>query len=114
MLSPSLVQELLAFRKARDWEQFHNLRTLSTSLVLECSELMELTQWAGDQDVAKIAQSKSEAIQDEIADIAILLTYLAIDLRIDVDVAVRHKLAKNELKYPVEKARGVSTKYDKL
>ena len=70
MLNPSLVEELLAFRRARDWEQFHNLRTLSTSLTLECTELLELTQWAGDKDLARIAQVETDAIQDEIADIA--------------------------------------------
>jgi NTP pyrophosphatase (non-canonical NTP hydrolase) len=106
MLSDQLLQDLLAFRKERDWEQFHNLRTLSTSIALEAAELMEHTQWATDADLPAIATERREAITEEIADIAILLTYLAHDLNVDIEDAVRRKLLKNAVKYPVEKARG--------
>ncbi|MFZ1666986.1 MAG: nucleotide pyrophosphohydrolase [Flavobacteriales bacterium] len=114
MLSDQLLQDLLAFRKERDWEQFHNLRTLSTSIALEAAELMEHTQWATDADLPAIATERREAITEEIADIAILLTYLAHDLNVDIEDAVRRKLLKNAVKYPVEKARGVATKWDRL
>lgn len=114
MLSDQLLQDLLAFRKERDWEQFHNLRTLSTSIALEAAELMEHTQWATDADLPAIAAERREAITEEIADIAILLTYLAHDLNVDIEDAVRRKLLKNAVKYPVEKARGVATKWDRL
>ena len=98
----------------RDWEQFHNLRTLSTSICLEAAELMEHTQWATDADLSAIATQSREAIADEIADIAIHLTYLAHDLDVDMEEAVRRKLVRNAEKYPVEKARGVATKWDRL
>ena len=114
MLSDQLLQDLLAFRKERDWEQFHNLRTLSTSIALEAAELMEHTQWATDADLPAIAAERREAIAEEIADVAILLTYLAHDLDVDMEEAVRRKLLKNAAKYPVEKARGVATKWDQL
>mgnify|MGYP003381907126 FL=1 len=114
MLSDQLLQDLLAFRKERDWEQFHNLRTLSTSIALEAAELMEHTQWATDADLPAIAAERHEAIAEEIADVAILLTYLAHDLDVDMEEAVRRKLVKNGAKYPVEKARGVATKWDRL
>ena len=114
MLSDQLLQDLLAFRKERDWEQFHNLRTLSTSIALEAAELMEHTQWATDADLPAIATDRREAIAEEIADVAILLTYLAHDLDVDMEEAVRRKLVKNAAKYPVEKARGVATKWDRL
>ena len=61
-----------------------------------------------------IAAQRREAIEEEIADVAILLTYLAHDLNVDVEEAVRRKLVKKAEKYPVEKARGVATKYDRL
>ena len=61
-----------------------------------------------------VAAQRREAIEEEIADVAILLTYLAHDLNVDVEEAVRRKLVKNAEKYPVEKARGVATKYDRL
>ena len=114
MLSDQLLQELLAFRKERDWEQFHNLRTLSTSIALEAAELMEHTQWAADTELPAVAAERREAIGEEIADIAILLTYLTHDLGIDLEEAVRGKLRKNGEKYPVAKAKGVATKYDRL
>lgn len=121
MLSDQRLQVLLALRKKppyrtdrRDWEQFHNLRTLSTSIALEAAELMEHTQWANDAELLTISAEHREAIAEELADVAILLTYLAHDLDMDMEEAVRRKLLKNAGKYPVEKARGVATKYDRL
>lgn len=114
MISNELRDELLAFRKERDWEQFHNLRTLSTSIALEAAELMEHTQWAKDADLPVLAEQHRDALAEEMADIAILLTYLAHDLDLDLATAVRQKLRKNAAKYPVEKAKGVATKYDRL
>ncbi|MBK9598321.1 MAG: nucleotide pyrophosphohydrolase [Flavobacteriales bacterium] len=98
MLSDQLLQDVLAFRKERDWEQFHNLRTLSTSIALEAAELMEHTQWATDADLPAIAAERHEAIAEEIADVAILLTYLAHDLDVDMEEAVRQELVKNAAK----------------
>ena len=114
MISDQLRNELLAFREERDWEQFHNLRTLSTSIALEAAELMEHTQWATDAELPAIADERREAIVEEIADIAILLAYLTHDLDVDIEEAVRGKLLKNAQKYPVDKAKGVATKYDRL
>lgn len=61
-----------------------------------------------------LARQHRDALAEELADIAILLTYLAHDLDLDLGTAVRQKLRKNAAKYPVEKARGVATKCDRL
>ncbi len=114
MICDQLRDELLAFRKERDWEQFHNLRTLSTSIALETAELMEHTQWAKDADLPALAEQHRDALAEEMADIAILLTYLANDMDLDLETAVRQKLLKNAAKYPVEKAKGVARKYDRF
>lgn len=114
MISDQLRDELLDFRKERDWEQFHNLRTLSTSIALEAAELMEHTQWAKDADLPSLAAEHRDDLAEEMADIAILLTYMAHDLGVDLETAVRQKLLKNAAKYPVEKAKGVATKWDRL
>ncbi|MCB1561191.1 MAG: nucleotide pyrophosphohydrolase [Xanthomonadales bacterium] len=114
MLSDDLVAALLKFRADRDWEQFHTLRTLSSSIALEAAELLEVTQWVADSELEEVVRSKRNAITEEIADIAILLTYLANDLGIDIDVAVRDKLTKNAGKYPVELSKGTAKKYDEL
>lgn len=114
MISPELMNELLAFRRDRDWEQFHNLRTLSTSIVLEAAELAEITQWVPDAEIPATASSKRARIEEEVADIAILLAYLIHDQGIDLDAAARRKLAVNGTKYPVERSRGSAKKYDEL
>lgn len=114
---------LLAFRNEpscrtgrRDWEHppDDGLLTLSTSIALEVAELMEHTQWAKDADLPTLATEHRDALSEELADIAILLTYLAHDLRVNLETAVRQKLVRNASKYPVEKAKGVPTKYDRL
>ncbi|HUS23621.1 MAG TPA: nucleotide pyrophosphohydrolase [Candidatus Binatia bacterium] len=114
LFAEGLQKTLLSFRRERDWEQFHNLRTLSVTLALECAELVEVTQWASDEEVKVAAVRERARIQDEIADIAIVLAYLVNDLGIDLAQVVKAKLEKNAKKYPVAKARGVATKYDRL
>jgi len=114
LLSKTLLEVILEFRQARDWEQFHSARNLATAISVEAAELLESFIWASDKQVQEIVQSRHAEITEEIADIAILLTYLAHDLSIDIDVAVRKKIQVNATKYPVEKARGSNKKYSDL
>ena len=114
MLSKTSLESILEFRRARDWEQFHSARNLAAAISVEAAELLESFIWASDGQVQEIVRSHHAAITDEIADIAILLTYLAHDLSIDIDVAVRKKIQVNAEKYPVEKARGSNKKYSEL
>jgi NTP pyrophosphatase (non-canonical NTP hydrolase) len=103
----------LDFRRARDWEQFHTPQNLAIAVSVEAGELLEQFQWVLSPD-ARPAQARMASIEQEVADIAMLLSYLAYDLGIDVDAAVQRKLALNEERYPVEKSRGTATKYDAL
>lgn len=114
IVSKELMQDLLAFRSDRDWEKFHTPKNISIAVAVEASELLEIFQWAGEERVKELIVTEHSAIADEVADIAILLAYLCHDLSIDLDSAVRAKFTKNGQKYPVELARGVSTKYDRL
>jgi NTP pyrophosphatase (non-canonical NTP hydrolase) len=114
MLSESLRQRLLDFRSDRDWEQFHNLRTLSTSIMLEAAELAEVTQWTRDMELTDVASNRRTQIEHEVADIFILLTYLVNDLGIDVEAVVERKIKLNAEKYPVDRAKGTARKYDEL
>jgi NTP pyrophosphatase (non-canonical NTP hydrolase) len=111
MISDELKAIALKFRTDRDWKQFHSPRALAAAISIEAAELLEPFRWAGDADVEEIARSKKTELAEEVADIVILLTYLAEDLSIDIESAVRDKLAKNETKYPVSKFRGSSRKY---
>lgn len=114
MINESLLQEILTFRRERDWEQFHNLRTLATSIVLEAAELAEITQWTRDEEIAEVLAKKKDKIEEEVSDILILMSYLIHDAKIDVDNAVRRKLEINAKKYPVKLSKGKSAKYDML
>ena len=114
MLTPALIDQILAFRDERDWKQFHNLRTLSTSIVLEAAELAEHTQWSRDAELDEVVRARRPQIEQEVADLAILMTYLVMDLGIDLERAVADKLRSNAERYPVDKARGSAKKYDEL
>ena len=113
-LPEELTQRLLAFRAERDWEQFHNPRSLATALSVEASELLEHFIWAKDAEVAEIVDKRRDEIEAELADVGILLAYLCHDLSVDLAAAVSRKMDANALKYPVEKSRGRSEKYTRL
>ena len=111
-----LTDELLRFRDERNWAQFHTLRHLIISLNLEAAELLELTQWKSDAEMAALPVDavSREALCDECADVLLYLLLIAENAGIDLEAAARAKLVKNAAKYPVNKARGTSRKYDQL
>lgn len=113
-LPQPLIDQLLEFRRARDWEQFHSAKNLAVAISVEAAELLQCFTWAAGAEVATIAEDNRDEISNEIADIAILLAYLAHDLSIDLDLAVKKKIQLNAEKYPVDKARGSNKKYTKL
>jgi len=102
------------FRDQRDWMQFHDPKNMSISIILEASELLEHFQWKNEAEVEQYIKENREEIQDEIADVAMYLFELADNLGIDLAEAMKSKLEKNRKKYPVEKAKGRHTKYNKL
>jgi len=116
MSIPALTQALLKFRDDRDWAQFHTLRNLIVSLNLEAAELLELTQWKSDAEMAALAQDEGalEALRDECADVLLYLLLIADKAGIDLEAAARAKLEKNAGKYPVDKSYGSSRKYTQL
>lgn len=112
----SLTAALLKFRDERDWAQFHTLSNLIVSLNLEAAELLELTQWKSDAEVAALPLDAAmrEALSDECADVLLYLLLIAERAGIDLETAARNKLVKNAQKYPVEKSRGSRSKYTNL
>jgi dCTP diphosphatase len=100
------LEALRKFVAERDWKQFHTRENLAKSISIEAAELLELFQWGDEPD--------EERIREELADVLAYCLHLADDLGIDVDDLVLEKVAKNELKYPVEKSKGTSHKYDRL
>ena len=112
----ALTQALIKFRDERDWSQFHTLRNLIVSLNLEAAELLELTQWKSDAEVASISgdETRMEALRDECADILLYLVLIAEKAGFDLLSAAESKLNKNAMKYPSDKCRGSSRKYTEL
>jgi NTP pyrophosphatase (non-canonical NTP hydrolase) len=113
VLNGSVMMALLEFRRKRNWDQFHTPKELGVALAIEASELLEVFQWKSNEEVTRLLGSPArERVADELADVAIVLSYLCHDLGINLDAAVLAKLKKNEAKYPVEKAFGNAKKYD--
>ena len=109
-----ITEKIKKFRDERDWMQFHDPKNMAVSIILEASELLEHFQWKTTDEVEKYARQNRLEIKDEIADIALYLFELADNLGIGLIDAMDQKLKKNEMKYPVEKAKGKHTKYNKL
>lgn len=110
-----LQKKVAKFRDDRDWKQFHTPKDLAMSVAIEAAELMECFQWKSKEDIENyICKNESIKITEEMADVLIYLLNLADILNIDIAQALIDKLDKNDKKYPVEKAKGKSTKYNKL
>lgn len=109
-----ITEKIRKFRDERNWMQFHDPKNMAVSIILEASELLEHFQWKTTEEVEKYARQNSPEIKDEIADIALYLFELADNLGINLIESMQQKLKKNEMKYPVEKAKGKHTKYNML
>ena len=111
-----LKSRVLAFVRARDWEQFHNPKNLSMALAAESGELMEHFLWATPEASAAITRdpAKRQKIADELADVVIYALEFANITGLDLAAAIETKMAANAKKYPVEKAKGRSEKYTEL
>lgn len=109
-----LTQDIVDFRNARDWKQFHNAKDLSISLVLEATEVMEHFQWKSIKEMEDYSKSHKKEIGEELADTLYWILLLSHDLKIDVLKALENKMKINNKKYPVEKAKGSHKKYTEL
>jgi NTP pyrophosphatase (non-canonical NTP hydrolase) len=110
----SLTSLVLEFRAERDWKQFHNPKDMALSLVLEASELLELTQWKNGNALEEFLAKNSERVGEELSDVLGWVLLLANDQGINLAQAFRRKIELNKAKYPVEKSKGLSSKYDEL
>ena len=105
-----LTQNILAFRDARDWKQYHNPKDLAISISLEAAELLEVFQWSGVNTEAD-TEKKMDKIKEELADILIYALLMGHDLGLDISEIVNAKIEENNKKYPVKKAYGKANKY---
>lgn len=112
MISEQLRKKIINFRKERNWEQFQSIKDLCIGLNVEVAELQELFLWKTPEQIRDLKLNNKDVINDEIADVFIFLCYLCNDLDINLSEAVANKIVKNNLKYPVEKARNSNLKYN--
>ena len=110
-MTQETINQIIKFRDDREWKQFHNPKDLAISISLEASELLEVFQWSGADTSSK---NKIEKIKEELADVVNYCILMADACGLDLDEIVQAKIEKNNEKYPVEKAKGKSDKYDKL
>ena len=102
-----LKQRIDKFNKDRDWDQFHTPVNLAKSISIEANELLECFQWSdSNYDLT--------AVKEELADVMNYCIQMSMVLGVDIVDIMNDKMNKTEKKYPVDKAKGVSTKYNKL
>ena len=100
-------QRIDKFNKDRDWDQFHTPSNLAKSISIEANELLECFQWSdSNYDI--------ESVKEELADVMNYCIQMSMVLGVDIIDIINSKMDKTEKKYPVDKAKGVSTKYNKL
>jgi NTP pyrophosphatase (non-canonical NTP hydrolase) len=105
---------ILEFRKARDWKQFHNPKDCAISLSLEAAEVLEHFQWKTLEETGAYIKSNKSEISHELADVLYWVLLLAADMKIDIKKAFYEKMAMNQSKYPIAKAKGSHKKYTEL
>ena len=99
-------EQIKQFNEERDWDQFHSPENLANSISIEAGELLECFQWNNNFD--------KDEVCEELADVVNYCILLADKLDVELEDIILAKLEKTRKKYPVDKAKGKSTKYDKL
>ena len=102
----NLMKTIKEFNKERDWDQFHSPENLAKSIAIESGELLECFQWNNNYDKAEVCE--------ELADVFTYCIMMADKLEVNPEEIILKKLEKTRKKYPIDKAKGVSTKYNKL
>ena len=102
-----LIKEIKQFNEERDWGKFHTPENLAKSISIEAAELLECFQWDSEN-------YDKQDVYEELADVFTYCIQMAMSLGVNPKEIILNKLEKTKKKYPVEKAKGISTKYDKL
>ncbi len=106
-MKQTTIDRIRRLTEDRDWDQFHTPANLAKSISIEANELLECFQWS-DTDY------NLDHVKEELADVIVYCQNMLDKLDLDVDEIINAKMAKNEAKYPVEKAKGNAAKYDEL
>ena len=103
-----LTKKLITFRDDRDWKQFHNPKDLAVALTIEAAELLEAFLWKSSEEASK------DKIREELADVLAYAFLIANECGLNVAEIISAKIEANNLKYPVDKAKGSAKKYNEI
>ena len=106
-MTKETIKRIRKFTEDRDWDQFHSPSNLAKSIVIEAAELLECFQWSDEE-------YDLQHVKEELADVMVYCQNLLDKLGLDADESINMKMTQNEVKYPVDKAKGKSDKYDQL
>lgn len=106
-MTKETIERIRKFTEDREWDQFHSPANLAKSIVIEAAELLECFQWSDEE-------YDLQHVKEELADVMVYCQNLLYKLGLDADEIINMKMTQNEAKYPVDKAKGKSDKYDQL
>ena len=106
-MNQQTIDRIRKFTEDRDWDQFHTPANLAKSISIEANELLECFQWSDEN-------YDLDHVREELADVIVYCQDMLDKLGLDADEIVNAKMTKNEAKYPIEKSKSKSTKYDRL
>lgn len=106
-MNKQTIERIRKFTEDRDWNQFHSPENLTKSIVIEAAELLECFQWDNEN-------YDMQHVKEELADVLVYCQNLLDKLGLDADEIVNMKMSQNEAKYPVDKSKGSSKKYNEL
>ena len=106
-MTKDTIERIRKFTEDREWDQFHSPANLAKSIVIEAAELLECFQWSDEE-------YDLQHVKEELADVMVYCQNLLDKLGLDADEIINMKMTQNEEKYPVDKAKGKSDKYDQL
>lgn len=106
-MTKDTIERIRKFTEDREWDQFHSPANLAKSIVIEAAELLECFQWSNEE-------YDLQHVKEELADVMVYCQNLLDKLGLDADEIINMKMTQNEVKYPVDKAKGKSDKYDQL
>ena len=106
-MTKDTIERIRKFTEDREWDQFHSPANLAKSIVIEAAELLECFQWSDEE-------YDLQHVKGELADVMVYCQNLLDKLGLDADEIINMKMTQNEVKYPVDKAKGKSDKYDQL
>jgi len=110
----SLKNDVKKFVEDREWQQFHSPKNLSMALASEAAEVMDLFLWCEGEASYGELEKRRQDVEGEIADIAVVLLAFCVRHNIDLSAVIAHKRIEQTRKYPVEKCKGRSLKYNQL